>query len=291
MTSFTAHPMLTSHDDTMIAWQQACADAAETLRPQHDRERLAKALALAHEGAITLDDDGALVTSHGARYRIDADGLCHCPDMQNRGVACKHVLALQIHRQATAALTTSTPDAMPLATAQVAPRPSADRWAVTEAPSSCYVRLHIGELELMYTMRDVTDAELTGRVQHLVPWVQDLVDQARERQTQLDTLRQQRDAAAGQAAVLPPPPSVPTVSPPTDVQALIQQAVKQTLAAQAAASKDQPAATSQAPDPTPPTSPDGWCTRHQVAMERRSNAKGTWLSHWLADENRWCRGK
>ena len=47
----------------------------------------------------------------------------------------------------------------------------------------------------MYTMRDVSDAELTGRVQHLVPWVQDVLDQARERQTHLDTLRQQREAA------------------------------------------------------------------------------------------------
>ena len=115
--------------------------------------------------------------------------------------------------------------------------------------------------------------------------------QARERQAQLDTLRQQRDAAvAGQAAV-PPPPPVPPVSPPTDIQALIQQAVQQALAAQAAASKDQPAAPRQPSEAPPPASQDGWCTRHQVAMERRSNAKGTWVSHWLADENRWCRGK
>ena len=211
MSSSPSHPMLTPHDDTMIAWQQACTQAAETLRPQHDRERLAKALALAHEGAVTLDDDGAaLVTSHGTRYRIDADGLCHCPDMQNRGVACKHVLAVQIHRQATAALASGTPNATPLATAQAERQPSADRWAVTEAPSSCCVRLHIGELELMYTMRDVSDAELTSRVQHLVPWVQDVLDQARERQTHLDTFRQQREAAsAGQAAVPQPAASHP----------------------------------------------------------------------------------
>jgi hypothetical protein len=26
-------------------------------------------------------------------------------------------------------------------------------------------------------------------------------------------------------------------------------------------------------------------------MELRSNAKGTWHSHWLAAEARWCRGK
>jgi hypothetical protein len=284
--------MLTPHDDTVIAWRQACTQAADLLRPQHDRERLAKALALAHEGAVMLGNDGAaLVTSHGTRYRIDDDGLCHCPDAQHRGTSCKHRLAVQIHRQAMASLAASTPSATVPVMAQTDRLPSADRWAVTEAPASCCVRLDIGELELIYTMRDISDTELTGRVQHLVPWLQDLVDQARERQAQLDTLRQQHDAAAGQAAVPPSPPSVPPVSPPTDMQALIQQAVQQALAAQAAASRDQPAASSQAPDPTPPPNKDGWCARHQVAMERRSNAKGTWLSHWLADEERWCRGK
>ena len=76
MSSSPSHPMLTPHDDTLVAWQQACVQAADVLRPQHDRERLAKALALAHEGAVTLDDDG----------------LCHCPDAQHRGVPCKHLL-------------------------------------------------------------------------------------------------------------------------------------------------------------------------------------------------------
>ena len=73
----------------------------------------------------------------------------------------------------------------------------------------------------MYTMRDVKPGRSpTSRVQHLTPWVQDLVDQARERQSQLDRLRQQREAAAsGQAAVPPPPPTVPTVSAVPDLQA------------------------------------------------------------------------
>src|SRR2546428_6708822 len=74
------------------------------------------------------------------------------------------------------------------------------RWDVTEAPASCCLRLRIGELELMYTMRDVSDAELTSRVQHLVPWVQDVLDQARKRQTHLDTFRQQREAASASSA-------------------------------------------------------------------------------------------
>src|SRR6266481_1137972 len=109
---------------------------------------------------------------------------------------------------------------------------TAARWAVTEAPASCCLRLRIGELELMYTMRDVSDAELTSRVQHLVPWVQDVLDQARERQTLLDTLRQQREAAhTAPSASAPPTPQAP--SAPADLQALLQQAVQQALAAHA----------------------------------------------------------
>jgi hypothetical protein len=30
---------------------------------------------------------------------------------------------------------------------------------------------------------------------------------------------------------------------------------------------------------------------HQVTMEQRSNAKGTWYSHWVASEQRYCKGK
>src|SRR5712692_2717025 len=229
-------------DDTLVAWQQACVQAAAALPPPPDPERLAKALALAQEGAVTLESDGAvLVTSNGTRYRVEADGTCHCPDVQHRGAPCKHLLAVQIHQQATAQLAPSA-SAVPPRAATALPAsaqglcqegrlPSADRWDVTEAPASCCLRLRIGELELMYTMRDVRDAELTSRVQHLVPWVQDVLDQARERQAHLDTLRQQREAA-------PPAPAAPALhtpaalAPQADLQALLQQAVQQVLAAQ-----------------------------------------------------------
>ncbi len=289
MSPHHAHPVLTSHDDTRIAWQQACTQAADALRPQHDRERLAKALALAHEGAVTLDDDdAALVTSHGTRYRIDADGPCLCPDMHNRGVPCKHLLAVQIHRQATAALASSTRVAPPPGTAEADRRPSADRWDVHEAPASACLRLRVGELEILYTMRDVTDAELTSRVQYLVPWVQDLVEQARERQAHLAALRQQREAAsAGQTAVPQPPPS----TPPAALQALIQQAVQQALAAQQSPSHGHASANGHAPEDERPAVADDWCDLHQVTMERRSNARGSWWSHWIASEKRYCKGK
>ena len=84
-------------DDTLLTWQRFCVQAAEGLRPQHDPERLSKALALAHGGHVVLANDGyALVTSGATRYQVQADGVCDCPDSQHRAVPCKHVLAVLI---------------------------------------------------------------------------------------------------------------------------------------------------------------------------------------------------
>jgi hypothetical protein len=278
-------------DDTLVAWQQACVQAAEALRPQPDPERLAKALALAQDGTVALEDDGsALVTSNGTRYRVEADGTCHCPDVQHRGAPCKHTLAVQIHQQTTAFLapSASAPPPAPVQDTRQGRLPSADRWDVHEAPASCCLRLRFGELELLYTMRDVSDAELTSRVQHLVPWVQDLLDQARERQAHLDTLRQQREAA----------PMAP--SAPADLQALIQQAVQQVLAAQATSTRTA-SANGQAPGAKTPAPQDNgtaaarsdtpFCHVHQAPLELRSNASGSWWSHWMASDKRYCKGK
>jgi len=302
---------LYGHDDeTLIAWQRFCTQAAEALRPQHDAERLSKALALAQGGHVEVEDDGfAVVTSGTKLYHVQADGTCDCPDYQHRGsTPCKHVLAVLIHTRAQELAAPSSSPTPPAAAAGApAPAkptrqgrlPSADRWAVTEAPASCCLRLRIGELELMYTMRDVSDAELTGRVQHLVPWVQDVLDQARERQAQLETLRQQRAAAkvAPDAPAQPPVPTPPPASVPADLQTLLQQAVQQALATQA---------NGQAPGTPPPAPPSngtapsgaapddqqtGFCSIHQVQMERKQNDRGVFYGHWLADEKRHCNGR
>jgi len=82
-------------DDTLLAWQRGCAQAAEALRPQHDPERLTKALALAQGGHVEVEDDGfAVVTSGTKLYHVQADGTCDCPDFQHRRTPCKHVLGL-----------------------------------------------------------------------------------------------------------------------------------------------------------------------------------------------------
>jgi hypothetical protein len=67
--------------------------------------------------------------------------------------------------------------------------------------------------------------------------------------------------------------------------------VQQALAAPQPASTGQTPANGTAPAATPPASPTDWCPLHQVAMEQRSNAKGVWYCHWVASEQRYCKGK
>ncbi len=251
-----ASPLPTSDHTAETRWHDAVTQVGEQLRAKLRVEilpdRLHKALALVLAHAVTLHpDDTVSVQSGKQTYRLAPE--CPCADATHRAELCKHRLAVELHRRALALLAATTPassptaagapagaapppnaDAPPAATPPAAEAahqtqlPSADRWDVHEAPASCCLRLRIDEIELMYTMRDVSDAELTSRVQHLVPWVQDVLDQARERQAHLDALRQQREAAsAGPTTV--PQPLPPT--PPADLQALMQQAVHQALAA------------------------------------------------------------
>jgi hypothetical protein len=310
-------------------WQDAVTQVAEqlrtTLRVEVLPDRLHKALALVLIHAVTLHPDGTASVQSGTQTYLLAPA-CPCADATHRAAFCKHTLAVELHRRALAVLdgTALAPRSSTIASAVAAPTgaapcphadappaatpaatadlrqdrlPSADRWDVAEAPASCCLRLRIGEIELMYTMRDVSDAELTGRVQHLVPWVQDVLDQARERQTHLDTLRQQRDTART-ASDAPASAASHAIGTPTDLEARIQQAVQQALATQQTTSTGTPPANGHGPaDARPPgqgtraDTPSGYCALHGVTMEQRSNAKGTWSSHWLAAEARWCRGK
>jgi hypothetical protein len=314
--STPASPLPASNTTAETHWQDAVTQVGEQLRAKLHVEvlpdRLHKALALVLAHVVTLHPDGtASVQSGKQTYRLAPD--CSCADATHRAELCTHTLAVELHRRALALLDSTVPassptaaqapvsappppntEAPPAATPPAAADtrqdrlPSADRWEVTEAPASCCLRLRVGNLEILYTMRDVSDAELTSRVQHLVPWVQDVLDQARERQDHLDLLRQQREAtSAGQATGPQPPPPIP----PADMQALIQQAVQQALAAQQPPSHGQAPATGTAPTPTPSATPADWCALHQVAMEQRRNATGAWWSHWVASEQRYCKGK
>ena len=86
--SRTAHDIAALYgaaDHTLLAWQRACAQAAAPLHGVHDEERLRKALTLAQDGHVTLEDDGsATVESRGTHYEVQADGACACPDARQQ---------------------------------------------------------------------------------------------------------------------------------------------------------------------------------------------------------------
>ena len=295
--SRTAHAIaaLYGHDDdTLIAWQRACAQTAETLRGQHDDDRLRQALTLAQDGHVTLEDDGfATVESRGKHYTVQADGACDCPDSQHRGATCKHAMAVQIHYLASAGLRPGgdhrqAPTAAPNTPSPRASQPSARHsaaWDVHEAPVSSCFKIRVGAFEWTHTMRASEDAELHTRVQAFVPTFREVV-------AALDALQAEREAAKAAPVPLPPAPATPAPAlPQVDLQAVLQQAVQQALAAANGQATPLPPAPPSNGTAQPAPLPEGWCALHQVPMERRQNERGSWYSHWLPDEQRHCKGR
>jgi hypothetical protein len=148
---------------------------------------------------------------------------------------------------------------------------------VHEAPASACFKFRVGTMELMYTLRGVDDVELQRRITATLPTLQEVIEACEERAAQR--------AAARDAAQAPPAPQ-PT-SAPADLQTLIQQAVQQALNGQA------PGTPPPAPPSTGTTAANGgtpFCHVHQAPLELRTNDRGSWWSHWVASEKRYCKG-
>jgi hypothetical protein len=282
-------------DDTLLAWQRSCAQAADTLRGAHDEERLRKALQLAQDGHVTLEADGsATVESRGKHYEVPADGACACQDAQHRGTPCKHVLAVQMHSLASASLRPGgdhrhapTAAAEPRGQGwQPTPKTSAG-WDVHEAPASACFKFRVGSLELLYTLRGVDDAELLRRMAATLPTLQEVMAVCEDR--------------AAQRVAAPTAPAPATPAQP-DLQALVQQAVAAVLAQ----AQERPSANGHAsPPPPPPVAPratpapsapepddqqTGFCSLHELHMKRHHNERGTWYSHKLPT-GAYCKGR
>ena len=289
-------------------WQQAIAQVeaqlCAKLRVEVLPERMRKALELVGATAVTLHADGtANVTSGKQTYTLAPE--CPCADAKHRTELCKHALAVELHRRALALVegTAPAPASSPapaapsasLPAAAAAPPPAAlpsapasQAWDVHEAPVSSCFQIRVGALEWTHTMRGTDDAELQPRLQTFLPTFRDIA-------AALEAMHAEREAAKA-APAAPRQPAPQPASAPADLQALIQQAVQQALAA---------AANGQAhgtPPPAPPhhgaapsgAAPDdqqtGFCSLHQVQMTLRGESPDTWHSHWLEDEQRYCKG-
>jgi len=293
---------LTGYEDAAtLRWQQACVQAANTLTALPNgryvnvrMERMRQGLELAQRGAVTLPEEGeqlsAVVRSGNNVYQVDTCLLtCPCADYQKHLQACKHLLAVEIH---LGALGLVPPDGPAPAAAEepapvqdpapTAPPPSTARWPISEAPASLNIKLKIGNMELMLTMRDVDDLKLQRRATMSLPWLQEILhgceanlaarQQAEaERQAQARSLDEQ--IAAAVAAAMQAQTSSTNGQSPQQCTAPPQPPEAERLA--------------NAHDHDP-----SWCPKHQVTMRwHDGNARGPgWLSHQLADGS-YCKGK
>jgi len=271
-------------------------------------ERMRQGLELAQRGAVILPEDGqalsAVVRSGNNVYQVDTRLLtCPCADYQKHLQACKHLLAAEIHLGALGLLPPEPapapePDAHALARAAFeaqeqalltapppAAAPSTASWPISEAPASLNIKLKIGNMELMLTMRDVDDLKLQRRAAMSLPWLQEILHgceanlAARQQEAEEERKVQQRSLD------------------------------EQIAAAVAAAMKAQTSRTNgqnpqQRTAAAPPQPPDAeglasahdhdpsWCPKHQVTMRwHDGNARGPgWFSHQLADGS-YCKGK
>src|SRR6266436_2933706 len=186
---------LTGYEDAAtLRWQQACVQAANQLTALPNgryvnvrMERMRQGLELAQRGAVSLPEDGeelsAVVRSGNNMYQVDTRLLtCPCADYQKHLQACKHLLAAEIH---LGALGLVPPDGPAPAAAEepapvrdpapMAPAPSPATCPISEAPASLNIKLKIGNMELMFTMRDVDDLKLQRRATMSLPWLQDIL--------------------------------------------------------------------------------------------------------------------
>jgi len=302
---------LTGYEDAAtLRWQQACVQAANTLTALPNgryvnvrMERMRQGLELAQRGAVTLPEDGedlsAVVRSGNNVYQVDTRLLtCPCADYQKHLQACKHVLATEIHTGALglagrAEDPLTSPALEPAITTSLPPAaPTTASWPISEAPASLNIKLKIGHMELMYTMRDVDDLKLQRRATMSLPWLQETLHgceahlAARQQEAER-ILKQAEEERQAQARSL-------------DEQ--IVAAVQAAMRAQASSHNGQSTQQRTAvPPPQPPEAerlasahdPDpSWCSTHQVTMRwHEGNARGPgWFSHQLADGS-YCKGK
>lgn len=320
MASNVSHPVptkqasaiadLTGYEDAdMLRWQHACVASANQLTALPEgryatvrMERMRQGLELAQRGAVTVpckeDAFQATVRSGTQLYQVDTRLLnCTCADFGKHLQACKHLLAVEIHLGALGIDTPEERESGPVpadAEAPVAleeppavalPCPPAPvttaQWPTSEAPASLNIKLKVGNMELMYTMRDVDDLKVQRRATHALPWLTDILHRC-----EADLERRQQEAAAKRQE----DEEARKVQNRT-LEEQIAAAVAAALKAQAhpGSNGTHKPPTTPLDEPTNDTDPS-WCPIHRVTMERRSNDRGSWWSHRLAG-GAYCKGE
>ena len=227
-----------------------------------------------------------MVRSGSNLYQIDMRLLtCTCADYQKHLQACKHLLATEVHVGALGLIPPYEPEPLnppapePASTSLPPAAPTTASWPIAEAPASLNIQLKVGNMQIMYTMRDVDDLKLQRRATLAMPWLQDIMVSCEanlaERQQAAERTRQQgEEERKVQARTLE-----------EQVAAAVQAALK----AQSNGNGVHKPPTPPMLQPTNDTDPS-WCPIHRCKMERRTNDRGSWYSHRLGS-GAYCKGE
>jgi hypothetical protein len=138
------------------------------------------------------------------------------------------------------------------------------------------IKLKVGNMVLMYTMRDVDDLKLQRRATMSLPWLMDILHgceanlAARQEEAER-TLQQVEEERQAQA------------------RSLDEQIAAAVAAAMQAQANGTPPPRAPQAEPTTDTDPS-WCAIHRCTTERRSNERGSWYSHRLSS-GAYCKGE
>jgi len=151
--------------------------------------------------------------------------------------------------------------------------PTTASWPTSEAPASLNIKLKIGSMELMYTMRDVDDLKLQRRATMSLPWLTEIMQGCEA------NLAERQHAAKAATQTTPTPAPERTLD--EQIAAAVQAALKAQTPPANANGQRQPPPRDPMLAPTNDTDPS-WCPIHRCKMERRSNERGSWYSHRLS---------
>ncbi len=169
--------------------------------------------------------------------------------------------------------------------------PTTATWPISEAPASLNIKLRVGNMEFMLTMRDVDDLKLQRRATMSLPWLQEILHGCEAnlaaRQQEAERSRQQaEEERQAQARSLD-----------EQIAAAVAAAMQaQTSRNNGHSPQQRTAAAHQPPEaehlPSAHDHDPSWCPTHQVPMRwHDGNARGPgWFSHQLADGS-YCKGK
>ena len=279
-------PVVSSSDSSnnspeQIAWQRACALAADKLSATAEPTRLAKGLALAqnHRVVRTLSDDlqdFAQVQSGRTTYTITQEGQCPCTDFEKHKSNCKHLLALTITQMAGAFVEHELEVMTHASSSQPVPLvPYAGATLRVDNPAGANFKARIGADELWFTWHDTSDEALVARLKKEMPTIQALIFECQERQK---AQQAQKEA--------PKAPLTVDSHLATLVAKAVQDALQGAGLPPSRSNGMKPAAKPDSNDVNPE-----WCSVHREEMTYHpADARGSaWYSHRLGSGG-YCRG-